>query len=429
MKIKCFWHIATVLFCLNNYLIAQQTVNTCNTMQAVKARINNDATYAAFNKAAHKIKKRTLKTKTPCNVDNSVVIPVAFHFAPGIVNCTNAQCLMQEITDQINALNEAYGDNSATVSQTVCPQAYEDDNGNSLASTGTCISFCLAQPPAGNAQGLDPTCDLPITIGEFTGSTAANGTGAPGWDGILNIFIVNESECLGVADGIPGAANGDGVSICASVFGGKQPSSGCGLDESTEFNLGITGVHEVGHYLGLYHTHWDDEYYPACEDNDINTPGPYTVNDTPIQEEAYFGCPNTCVNSCEANTYEPTANFMGYANDACMFMFTQDQARVVNYWAKQLFGNTPVKCTNPAVSSMPNACANQPCSVNTNCQYALNLSGTDASNQTYHAGNNIVSTATINANVNYKAGEFIRLESGFRTIVSSNFSVRIEGCN
>jgi len=344
-KIITYSILSFFIFLNISNLNAQFEGERCTTMSALEDRIQNDPNYAKFYDLAHSMSEVQRSGAIPCDGTNTITVPVAFHFAPGVVTCGDTDCLLAEVQDQLDAMNIAFGNNTGTANEAVCPSAYQDANGNSVASTGTCIDFCLAIPPAGNAQGLDPACDPPITVGEFTGGFNAGGGGAPGWNGILNLFIVSNANCLGVADGIPGNGNGDGVSTCASAFGGFDPSSGCGLDNEGTYNLGATMVHEIGHYLGLFHTHVDGP--PSCTDNDVNAPGPFTVNDTPIMANQYYGCPTGCVTNTSQGTggacgpiNVPTANFMAYTDDACMSMFTEDQAAVMNYWANQLFGNS-----------------------------------------------------------------------------------------
>ncbi len=330
----------------------------CGTVPGVEHRVANDPRYANFYRAAREIPKQgnSRQLQIACDGNNTIVVPVAFHFANNAVtgNCAGEQCLLTEMQDQLDALNLAFGDNTGTTQEAACPAAYQDGNGNSVASTGTCIVFCLAIPPTGNAEGLDPACDPPITIGSFTGGLNGGGNGAPGWGGILNIFITN-GNCLGVADGIPGAGNGDGVTVCSEAFGGFDGPAGCNLDDNNTFGLGATLVHEVGHYLGLYHV-WGDG---GCGATDANPPGPINVDDTPDASGSSGGCPTACQSTC--GTPNPWANFMDYTDDACMSMFTEDQAAVMNYWANQLFGATASQCSNPNPTQLTTVCQAQSC--------------------------------------------------------------------
>jgi len=351
---------ALLLFCLGNNIFSQKTQHAltqsvsseerCVTMEALEQRMINDADYAAFRNAALAIPSIVADAaRIACDGSNTIRVPVAFHFDEGF-NCGDVNCVLTEVNDQLAVLNDAFGDNTGTPQEAVCPQAYQDGNGNSVASTGTCIEFYMPVPPA--ATGLD-ACDLPITLGQFNGGLNGGGSGAgSAWAGIMNIFITN-NQCLGVADGIPGAANGDGVTVCQQAFGGTGgPSNACGLDTDNTFGLGATLTHEIGHYLGLYHT-----FQGGCGNQEPNPPGPFDVLDTPAHSNPTSGTPNGCVNSGCNGGVTPTANFMDYTNDAGMSMFTEDQAQVMNYWANQLFGGNSLADADPN-GSINTACGN-----------------------------------------------------------------------
>ena len=84
----------------------------------------------------------------------------------------------------------------------------------------------------------------------------------------------------------------------------------------SQFNRGMTTVHEVGHWFGLFHT-----FQPSGDGIDWNGPGVCTgsgdfIRDTPFQKTATEGCPkskNTCPDQPGDDNIH---NYMDYSDDA-----------------------------------------------------------------------------------------------------------------
>jgi hypothetical protein len=181
---------------------------------------------------------------------------------------------------------------------------------NSFSVNPTGIRFCLAtKDPDGN-----PTNG--ITRYAFNGDFDANELNIKQetrWDRdrYLNIWSAPNIEYLGYAylpsqTSLPNP-DLDGVVVNSSSFGGP------GFGTFQPYHLGRTATHEVGHYLGLLHT-WYEE---GCSVDD-------GMSDTPIQDIENYGCPSHPSASCN-NSGDMFMNYMDYVNDNCMNAFSTQQ--------------------------------------------------------------------------------------------------------
>ncbi|MBI4402556.1 MAG: zinc metalloprotease [Deltaproteobacteria bacterium] len=104
----------------------------------------------------------------------------------------------------------------------------------------------------------------------------------------------------------------DGVVIHhATLPGGSLPP----------LNLGATATHEVGHWLGLYHTF--EGGCAAVNDG---------VDDTPAEDKASTSCIQQ-VDSCPLPGLDNIFNYMNYVEDACMTQFSKGQrSRIKSSW-------------------------------------------------------------------------------------------------
>ncbi|MFC4722646.1 M43 family zinc metalloprotease [Geojedonia litorea] len=269
-------------------------------------------------KLENKIKELKASRILSANGATLVRIPVVVHVihngtAVGVgANISDAQVL-----SQIQVLNEDFRKMTGTRGENSHPDGAD-----------TNIEFYLAKesPNGCTTSGIE-RYDLSNISTTWHGPDVPNSNTETIlkpmtiWDSTryLNMWTVtlSGSNLLGYAQFPGGPTDTDGVVMGHQYFGSND-APGVNLNGSTPFDLGRTTTHEVGHFLGLFHTFQDEG---SC-----SAPGDF-CDDTPAVLNPNYGCPTTIPDSCPADPgLDMIENYMDYSNDACMNIFTNDQS-------------------------------------------------------------------------------------------------------
>ena len=283
--------------------------NYCAHDELLQAKLEDPA---YFNKhLAYEKSMRDHLTNGSFGAEAIYTLPVVVHIVHqnGPENIPDAQ-IFQAIQD----LNDAFEN-----------VGYYDQG----TGVNTEFEFCLAtQDPDGNptngiTRDVSPLTDMVLETEDIALKNVNR------WDPLLyiNIWVVGEITSASVGPGVAGYAyfptsHGqaeDGIVVEAQRFGDTPSNS-------------AVHVHEMGHYLGLYHT-----FQGGCVNNDCLADGDRVCDTPPDQTTAAAPC-DFPQNSCDTdvNTADPNnplttdeddmiENYMDYGDLLCYSAFTQGQ--------------------------------------------------------------------------------------------------------
>lgn len=338
---------------------------------------------------------RSVLVEPTLSTETVITIPTVVHvlYNNSAENISDAQ-----IQSQIDILNEDFRRMNADAVNT--PSDFLG------VATDVRIEFCLATTdPNGNpTTGITRTYTSITSFG-YSSDMKFNTTGGKDiWnrDQYLNIWVCDIPSLLGYAQFPGGSPSTDGIVVNYLAFGKIG-------DLYSNFALGRTATHEVGHWLNLYHI-WGDG---SCGVDDM-------VDDTPVAGDAnYNGSPCTYPDgdSCPSSPgYDMFQNYMDYSDDVCMNLFTEGQKSRM----RALF--EPGGARESLLTSGG-------CGGTVTTKY--DFSGTQSIDTTYSTTNTITSGATITtgANISYISGTQITLTPGFTVQAGASFSASISSSN
>ncbi|MCB9191940.1 MAG: T9SS type A sorting domain-containing protein [Flavobacteriales bacterium] len=328
----------TILSLAISSMVIGQNIHRCGTVEAIAHREAVNPGYSKAVEQTFEQVKHIIAQKDINDPDPIYQIPVVVHI---VYNTPDENISSDLVYSQIARLNRDYRRlNEDTADTRIDFKPVAADAG---------IEFYLAGvDPQGNPSG--GITRTQTSRADFAPDFFGNGLddvkqstlgGVDAWDtdNYLNIWVCdllgNNSlfQILGFAyppATAPNWPNGsaasdpnfEGVVIHYGVFGENNPAATGMLAVADK---GRTAVHEVGHYLGLRHIWGDVLFGDGCTEDD-------GLDDTPnASANAGQVCNfnnNTCTDS-PVDFPDMIENYMDYAEEQCMNLFTQDQVDIM----------------------------------------------------------------------------------------------------
>ncbi|KAG8906553.1 hypothetical protein FRB99_006667 [Tulasnella sp. 403] len=243
---------------------------------------NNPSPEKIAQAEAHFVKHKQSAVSIASASTSNIKIPVYWHAIQQDDTADGGHVTADQMDDQIKVLNEAY--NPAGISFELVQSNYTT-NAEWFTTLGP-ESEVNDEVKSQLRQGDEATLNL-----YSTGFVSGTGQGLLGYATFPSDYQGNPKD-----DGV--------VFLYSSIPGGSTQN----------YNLGYTLTHEVGHWLGLYHT-----FQGGCTGQ-----GDY-VSDTPAEASPASGCP-TGRDTCKSDPgADPIHNFMDYSVDSCMNELTPGQ--------------------------------------------------------------------------------------------------------
>jgi len=264
---------------------------------------------------------RTTSTNTIITIP--VVVHVIHNNAAGTIGGSNNTNISNaQVFSQIDVLNKDY--QRLNIDTVNTPTAFKP------VAANVQLAFCMAtMDPDGNVtNGITRTYSSQASF-SISDETALKSLSYWPSDQYLNIWVCNltgptpTQTLLGYTQppggGLQGLSASDGNALTDGVVINYKAFGTTGT-LYTQFSLGRTATHEVGHWFGLLHP-WGNYNSGDCSLSDY-------CNDTPTCANPFEASAPACTDNppITCGSTRMIQNYMEYSDDGCMNLFTNDQS-------------------------------------------------------------------------------------------------------